>query len=292
MSLKSDLRSAKTPVGAWARETFPNCKALYGQLRDAATPHRVAPDGWGDGRDQRWSWAGTACGTMLRWQLGDTGWDPVTVMGAVRVLTGVIRTPGAAAYDQLGDDGLSQLVAAAPDIGDLRHAAATAVVWALAEQHFRHGETANPLSDADLADVDHLLDEVAPAEVVDYVHAVAAGPGGELAGQIGELGHVAFGPAYRYPRGADADLLAGTTIVEVKTTVARPKMVDVLQPVGYALLSDDPVDHVAWAYPRSGGLLHMGLQEVLDTAAGEPVGLEDSRAGFTAALEQTPSGIR
>ena len=125
-----------------------------------------------------------------------------------------------------------------------------------------------------------------PDDVAADAAALAAGPGAELAARIDDLGDIVFGPAYPYPDGADTDLLAGTTIVELKTTVRkRMDLVEVLQPVGYALLSEDPADHVAWGYPRSGKLHRMELQEVVELAAGAPTDLTEVRASFAAAMK-------
>ncbi len=245
MSLKSDLRGPKSAVGAWARRQFPRCNDLYPQLRDASTPHVVIPDGWGDGRDQRWSWSGTATDTMLRWQLGCTDEDSPTVGGATIVLARPHAPALEGALDRLRGTDLGELVATNPDLDDLEHAAKVAVLWALAEQHARYGGTVNPLSGFGMESRQALLDGVVPSDVCADVQAIAAGPARVLVEEILTWGQLTFGPAYRYPGGADADLLAGTTIVEIKTTIAKPKMIDVLQAICYGLLSDAGVESLA-----------------------------------------------
>ena len=148
MSLKSDLRDARSPVGAWARAQFPRCRDLYARLRAASEPIRVVPVGWEGPADQRRSWAGTASGTMLRWLLGDTGPDMPTMLGAARVLTGSTIWPVEDALAEVVDladtYALAHLVLRPPDLDDLEHAARVAVLWAMAEQHFRYGPTVEP----------------------------------------------------------------------------------------------------------------------------------------------------
>lgn len=258
MSLKSDLRDPGTPVGAWVRRRFPHARRLYPRLRDTAAPALVIPQGWGNGTDQRWSWAGTAADTMLRWLCGGTGPSDVATSGGWRVA------------DLSSDCDLADLLNAAPPLDDLDHAARVAVVWAMAEQHARYALTENPLTDIGEAPLLDLL-AAAPDEVVSDVASTARLVRGTLVADLNQLGSIEVGPAYAYPGGADADLLAGSTLVEVKTTVSRPGLVDVLQPIGYVLLSDDAAaDAIAWLYPRSGKMLRLPVTEVLEAAADDP----------------------
>lgn len=265
MSLKADLRQAQGPVGSWARARFPGCKQLYPRIRAAGEPVRVRPQGWGDGTDQRWSWSGTACDTLLRWQLGSIGPAHAAIRGAWLLL------------GELDSTDLARLLQKPPDLADLQAAARVAVVWALAEQHYRYAATENPLTDVADGPTDVLL-AAASDDVVADVAAVGQVTSAELVPALRALGPLMFGPEFEYPGAADGDLLAGSTIVEVKTTVSRVGLIEVLQSIGYALLSEPgSVDHIAFAYPRSGRLVRLALDEVLTVAAGEPIDVDQLR---------------
>lgn len=252
VSLTSDLKIPKAPVGSWARSRFPRVRDLYGELRAASQPHLVKPSGWGDGRDQRWSWSGTACDTMLRWQLGDRDPSEPARNGGWALLG-----------DGLAGTALDRLMQQPADLDDLQHAARVAVVWAFAEQHYRYGATENPLTPLATAPEDRLLAAV-PDEVVEDVAAVAEVSAQRLVAPIEDLGQVLTGPSFAYRGGADADVIAGSTLIEFKTTVSRVGLVDVLQPIGYALLADPGrVDHLAWVFPRAGKVHRLALDAVL-----------------------------
>lgn len=256
MSLTSDLKSPRTPVGRWARDRFPAVRELYPLLNGAAEPVQVRPDGWGDGRDQRWSWSGMACDTMLRWQLGVDGPSEVAQAGARRLV------------GDLDSTALGRLLAAAPPLDDTAAAARVAALWALAEQHARYALTQNPLTAVADRDEPALLACV-PDDVVADVTAVCDGPAAGLATTIAAYGPVVAGRAFAYPGGADLDLLAGTTVVEVKTTTSRRGFVDVLQPLCYALLADPgTVDTLAWAFLRAGNLIRLPVADAVTAAAG------------------------
>lgn len=255
MSLKSDLRDPASPVGGWARARFASPSGLYPLLRDAPAPV-VRPAGWGDGHDQRWSWSGTAVGHLLGWQLGST--TPSTwVQRGVDV---VIGGPS----DELP---LDRLVAQPPSLADLTYAARVAVIWALAENHVRYPGTDNPLTGNGELDVKGLL-ELAPDDVVADVAAIAELAADRLVARILAYGSVTVGPEYRYNRStADADLVAGTTLLETKTTVRlRPKLVDVLQPLLYSLLHPEPIDRIGWILPRAGAIVAVDLGQALQAA--------------------------
>lgn len=266
MSLTSDLKSPKSPVGTWARQRFANTKRLYPLLKAAAEPVQVRPTGWGDGRDQRWSWSGMACDTMLRWRLGAT--DPAhSVEAGARLLLG-----------ELEGTGLGELISRVPDAVDTAQAARIAVLWALAEQHVRHAPTENPLTPIARQPAEQLL-AAAPDDVVADVAAVIDGPAAALVTQLGGLGAVEVGRAFRYPGGADLDLLIGSAVVEVKTTVSRPGPTDVLQALCYALLAEPgQIDELIWAFPRSGKLLRLPVADVIDEICDAPASSDVVRA--------------
>lgn len=255
MSLTSDLKSPRTPVGRWARGRFPNAKTLYPLLNGASEPVVVRPDGWGDGRDQRWSWSGMACDTMLRWRLGVDSAADMAEAGARRLV------------GDLEGTALGKLLAAAPAHDDTAAAARVAVLWALAEQHARYASTENPLTPVADRPADDLLACV-PDDVVADVAAVFDGPAADLADVIATFGPVTAGVAFRYPGGADLDLLAGTVVVEVKATTSRRGLTDVLQPLCYALLAEPGApDTLAWAFPRSGKTLQLSVTETVASIA-------------------------
>ena len=258
MSLTSDLKSPNSPVGAWARKRFGHAKRLYPQLTAAAKPVLVRPAGWGDGRDQRWSWSGMACDTMLRWKLGAT--QPASaVQAGGRMLVG-----------DLDSTDLGYLLREAPVPDETAAAARMSVLWALAEQHARYGLTENPLTSVAAESTDRLLAAV-PDDVVADVVAVIDGPGAGLVDELARLGPVEVGLAFRYPGGADLDLLIGTTLVEVKTTVSRPGLTDVLQALGYALLAEPGrIDELLWVFPRSGKSLWLPVADVIERIADDP----------------------
>jgi hypothetical protein len=258
VSLTSDLKSPNSPVGAWARHRFGNAKRLYPELTAAAKPVLVRPTGWGDGRDQRWSWSGMACDTMLRWKLGAT--QPASaVQAGGRVLVG-----------HLDRTDLGYLLGGAPVPEETGAAARMSVLWAMAEQHARYRLTENPLTLVAAEPTDRLLAAV-PHDVVADVVAVIDGPGAGLVDELARLGPVEAGLAFRYPGGADLDLLIGTALVEVKTTVSRPGLTDVLQALGYALLAEPGcIDELLWVFPRSGKSLRLPVADVIERIVDEP----------------------
>lgn len=272
MSLTSDLKSPDTPVGRWARKTFPAARTIYPMLNAAPV---VRPDGWGDGRDQRWSWAGMACDTMIRWQLGVTGPCGQALAGA-RLLQRRVELTG----------DLARLLDAAPALDDTAAAARIAILWAMAEQHARYGLTVNPLTAIGDQPADVLLTAV-PDEVVDDVAAVMDGPAAGFASQLGRLGPITAGIAFRYPGGADLDLVAGSTLVEIKTKVKRLGFADVTQPVGYALLAEPgQIDQLAWVLPRSGKHHIASLERIVTQITDDPaVTVDMLRAGLAEAAE-------
>ncbi len=89
---------------------------------------------------------------------------------------------------------------------------------------------------------------------------------------------------------ADADLIAGGLLVELKTTKERPSLgvTDLWQVLGYALM--DYVDEfgvvdVAIMHARYGYLAHWHLDEMLTQLAGRPVTAAALRADFRTLLE-------
>lgn len=88
--------------------------------------------------------------------------------------------------------------------------------------------------------------------------------------------------------GADADVLVGPTLVEIKTTV-RPtlELRTVHQLIGYALLDYEDrhrIDEVAVYMARYGRLVVMPLAEVLWLLAGRRVDVKELRAALRASL--------
>lgn len=90
------------------------------------------------------------------------------------------------------------------------------------------------------------------------------GPAADLAATIAKLGPVSAGVAFRYPGGADLDLIAGTAVVEVKTTTSRRGLADVLQPLGYALLAEPgTIETLVWAFPRAGKTFEVAVSHLV-----------------------------
>lgn len=195
---------------------------------------------------------------MLRWKLQVTGPADSALHGARRIVTSMADSP------------LRPLLERAPPLDDTARAARIAVLWALAEQHYRYAPTENPLTLVANGTEEDVLACV-PDEVAADVAAVLDGPGVGLVAELEQLGPVTAGLAFKYPGGADLDLLCGTALVEVKTTVSSLGLVDVLEfPLCYSLLAEPgQVDTLVWAFPRSGKTLTLPVAQVVAEATGD-----------------------
>lgn len=91
--------------------------------------------------------------------------------------------------------------------------------------------------------------------------------------------------------GADADLIANRTLVEIKTTRRAHAhwAADLRQLVSYLLLDWDDrygIERVGLYYARQGLLLTWTIGELLDVLAGKPTNLDHLRARFREVCEQ------
>lgn len=157
---------------------------------------------------------------------------------------------------------IQHLLASPPPLEPLPAACRVAVVWAMAEQHGRYLFTENPLTPIADRSAETLLAAM-PDDVVEDVVSLAMQTEKTVVPRLRELGAGEFGPTVPWP--GDADLIVGSTLVEIKTTIkSSVGAVAVWQPICYALrLPAQRIEHLAWAFPRSGGVLRLPLVEVI-----------------------------
>lgn len=95
----------------------------------------------------------------------------------------------------------------------------------------------------------------------------------------------------RRVNGADGDIILGQTLIDIKTS-ARPGLEpkDLYQLIGYVLLNDPEqydIDSVAVYSARRPALVSWPLDDLLMDLAGTPTTIEDLRAPFFEAVEQS-----
>src|SRR5262249_4050351 len=90
--------------------------------------------------------------------------------------------------------------------------------------------------------------------------------------------------------GADGDLIVGSCLIDIKTTMKDTlERRDAQQLLAYALLDYDDcysLDEIALYFARREALIRGPLAELLAEAAGEPVELAGARADLRSALKQ------
>ena len=127
-----------------------------------------------------------------------------------------------------------------------------------------------------------------PAEWADDVATVA-----DLAlPQLAHLtGHVIAGPVFAGSNlvdGADADLIIGNTLVEIKAIKPRElKLRDLQQVVAYALLDTDDeyqLSNIAILSARYGTLVTWQLDEIISEASQHQLSLKEARQRMSSSL--------
>lgn len=309
MSLSSELKP-KRPVGQFLRRTFPFLQPVQADYREATaelTPIVVGVK--------------PTVGTAFDWRLR-----------AALTRTVDVTLPYAGAQ-RSGDADLADLAAeliadlngmlvfggptpavdpsgGRPDPIPLPDAAAedrllrSCVVLAWFTELFRAGpprSEGHPLVDPRArASVDSLLATV-PADDVRDLGALAVLAGDRLLPAVASWAPPLYlGPTFAGSvaiGGADADLIAGDVLVDVKALIGRQTRAGgrraqlradtVYQILGYALLDDTDrygVRRVAFYQARYGHLASWTLADLLDTLAGRPVDLAAARAGMREAI--------
>ncbi len=181
-----------------------------------------------------------------------------------------------------------ETLAAGPAPGNADQAARAAVLIGLLDRAYRNGSALaepwyEPIFTAD--SLDHAL-AIVPVPWTDDVMAVTDRSARQLASLPGS---VTPGPTFTGSAaagGADADLIIGSTVVEIKATrTAELRLRDAQQVVGYALLDFDDtygLSHAAVLSARYGKLVVWDLEDLLDQAGG--VSLAQARSHIADAL--------
>lgn len=269
MSLRSELERPSSPIRLFLEDQFPlageAARAVAAKL-GAATTTRPDPSAG----SPPWSQIGMAVGYRLGFAFGNQR-CALAEMGA-SALGGHHRRLAAelvAALDDLGGSGPTQLL---PDPQEDR---LVAVCWALAlyETICRVGPGIDtPLNElGPKATLAELLGLAAPAWVAD-IKAMTSAAAGPLVARYADVPLAERRPGIILKGGADlggadADLLLGSTLIELKTTTqTRTETRWVHQLVGYALLDYDDewgIDQVGFYFPRQAVLVTWELQALL-----------------------------
>lgn len=289
------------PLREWFEETLPNLKPVTEQWK-ALGPPTILPDG----ERPPWGPLGTAIDYRVRYFFACT--PPSEFVAAYSLLVadesdalGVLagapaRAQGLDSYGRLAA-ALDDHVAQHPPMGRVLDPAAEerlarfCHVLALYEIGFRTGLPVQALVELGAgADAERQLAIVEEAWVADLV-ALAHGCLRALEPVLAEPTNL--NPTFSGSHlvgGADADLIVGRTLLEVKTTKAlRPDRDWVYQLVGYVLLDDEDafgIEQIGFLLGRVGGLLTWDFDELVETLAGRPVSRDELRAGFRVAAAE------
>ncbi len=95
--------------------------------------------------------------------------------------------------------------------------------------------------------------------------------------------------------GADADLILGNTLIDIKTTKkGKPNRPQYWQIVGYALADytdEYSIDRLGFYYARYGALVTWELADLLQRLAGKPISVERVRSDFRVLLGELPARL-
>jgi hypothetical protein len=269
MSLRSEVEQSASPIRRFLEGRFPLaggvCDGLSVRLAKRPT---LRPDT--SAGNPPWSQIGMTVGYRLGYALGNQS-HGLAILGAGD-LSEHHRLLARELVSVIGDLGAPGPIGRLPDADEERIAR---VCWALAlyETIFRAGAGINtPLRELSIeATVEDLLALASPAWIEDVI----AQMGAAVDGLVAHFSHVpAEGrrPGVTFAGsadvgGADADLLIGSTLIEVKTTIqTRPEKMWVYQLIGYALLDYDNrwnIDEVGFYFPRQALLVRWELESLL-----------------------------
>lgn len=278
MTLKRELEDSQSPIRAWLATHMPGLpKAMRSSWVAAMPAACVVPTPTGQPADV----LGHAISERIVWEYTPlAGRATRTVHGS-----GLLSSRGAskAFIDQLN------AVASSRANGDQARTARTACVLGLLDRATRTGLTDEtwyvPLLAA--KNLDEALASV-PAEWAADVATVA-----DLAlPQLAHLtGHVIAGPVFAGSNlvdGADADLIIGNTLVEIKAIKPRElKLRDLQQVVAYALLDTDDkyqLSNIAILSARYGTLVTWQLDEIISEASQHQLSLKEARQRMSSSL--------
>ena len=282
MTLSSELNDPLSPIRVWLATTLPGLAAASRpRWREALLPANLsAPAPLGQPTDI----LGHAINERIVWEHSPLAYGyPSTVRGA-RVLSSM----GASRpfIDQL------VIAAASKPTGDPLRTARTACILGLFDRATRRDPAAEPWYESLLTakDLDEALASVPGPWAVD-VDAVA-----DLA--LPQLAHLT-GPVYPGPgfdgsrlvKGADGDLIIGSTLIEIKATKSPDLSLRYIhQVVCYALLDtadEFQLTSIAILSARYGVLVTWHLDELLKEAG--QLSLEEARGLLANALQPTRS---
>ena len=318
MSLTSHLKDTSSPVYRFFAERFADVGAARVVLIPTEEPATVrglySPPGdlpkkpvWRlgnpvvvpelvDRRAYRWSTVGVAFDYRVRFFYPPRDGDHrVARLGATKLseLSGDVGLPRA--FEELE----SQLAAQRSSEPARRSEAefeqqlgALCLALALYEEVFRMGGAdRSPLGDLgpmiELDDVLALATPATRADLAALAGQLVATQGALLGSQIEPNPTFAGSP---FVGGADADVIAGSRLIDVKTvTASQIERVDLWQILGYALLDFDrsyDIDEVGIYYSRHGVQVVWTVEDLLSLMAGQSVDLEQSREEFGALVRR------
>jgi len=292
MTLKLAVENPASPLRRFIDERLPHTKVVRALWRQAvATSADVTPPAeitaeTGESRKYPYDEVGHAASLRLTLLFSGDVPTPATPP-ASHPLTRQPWPAATAAHTEL----LAMLPSAAgfaplPEAEE-RRLIQLAYVAGLFDQFFRIGQYPGlPLLDAPAdAALDVLLDKLVHPACVDDVVALANVARKSLQPLVAAGGSVVVGPVFAGSGdvgGADADLLVGRSLLEIKT---RGKLElqqrHLHQVVAYALLDyadEYGIGELAWYSARHGALVRLALSETLTALAGAPVEIAALRA--------------
>lgn len=281
MSLTRELDRAGSPVREFFDQRLPTTRDVRRRfVQELADSVTVLPDS--GGAPAAWSVLGHAVSARLLWELEPAGGaiGGESAMGLIQWCGAVEAVEAFTAAAQAGPQGLASL-----------ESARVAFIAGLLERELRivvrdDDPWTGPIRRA--WTWQGVLDAV-PEWCAADVAAVAVGCEDVLL-------ELAASPAVIAPRmggaqlvgGADADLIVGSMLVDVKAkSRVELRIVDLRQLVGYALLDVEDryrLDTVGILAARQGRLVRWPLDELLSEMAGEPVTAAEMRADLQLAL--------
>jgi len=319
MSLTSHLKDTSSPVNRFFAERFANVSAARASLSPTDDPGIVlgrylAPEdlpkraAWRlgepvvtpeleDRRAYRWSTIGVAFDYRVRFFFAPSDGDHrVARIGAERlsdVWGAITKVPRA--FEEL-EERLHELRHQEPVLRDdpefEHHLGSLCFALALYEEYFRMGGAGHsPLEDlgplTDLGTVLTLASPSARADLAALTRHLTMTQGALLTSPI--VPNPTF-VGSQLVGGADADVIAGHWLIDLKTvTASQIERVDLWQILGYALLDFDHsygIDEVGIYYSRHGVQVVWPVGDLLRLMAGQKVDAEQSREEFNALVRR------
>ena len=297
MSLTSHLNDPASPLRLWFEANFPNRREIMGTCR-AAGPVTLRPEP----PHTEYALVGIALDYRIRYYCAVTPpEDLVAAQGAmmlagqVAFALGDLNSSGETArrtWDEFASwlQGATQRInpvgRCLPEPAELELCRACYVL-ACYETLFRAGISPSwPIVLVGRGGGLAALLGLAAEEVVDDLARLSWAFYDTCGGLLGEKAALnpTFGPVSRALGGADADLIIGDRLLDIKTSISpSAKTADLYQLLGYALADTEDkyaIRRVGFYYSRRPSLVLWSLQDYCDVLAGKATDVEDARRAF------------